>query len=361
MLYIHPILSDTSATMGNWPPDGSNKSMLLIASLSVVAIVLYVASWATRDALGKTGFVSPGRRAFAHWIPIAAATLMLLFMKRAELAMAVIFSTSVGCLSLVLGSVVIAEPENETPHAWRSLWPFVLPAGLLALLAGLAGRLSWIHAVVFLLEGMVILGAWRERSESYEQPTLAESLLGERRRKGVNPLNLALSILLVVIAAMAAVYGSLGLVNISTNLRQSLVVPLVLSPLLVIPMLLDGAIEGKRGRPWVSTTTGVGVVLLNLCLLLPAVVLLWYPVSAFHGIWYIPQSWRFDSLKTIDPLIYPMITWRVDTVVVVVLGFILLPVSLGRWKLGRAEGLVLIAIYAVYVLMETAASIRLAG
>ena len=45
-----------------------------------------------------------------------------------------------------------------------------------------------------------------------------------------------------------------------------------------------------------------------------------------------------------------------DSVVLVVLSFALFPVAMGRWRLGQAEGLTLIAAYGVYVLMEAAAS-----
>lgn len=47
-----------------------------------------------------------------------------------------------------------------------------------------------------------------------------------------------------------------------------------------------------------------------------------------------------------------------DSVVLVVLSFALLPAAMGRWKLGFVEGLALIAVYGVYVLMEAAASLR---
>ena len=52
-------------------------------------------------------------------------------------------------------------------------------------------------------------------------------------------------------------------------------------------------------------------------------------------------------------------TWRVDSVVLVVLAFVLLPVSLGRWELGRWEGAGLILGYAMYLILEAAVTIRL--
>ncbi len=52
------------------------------------------------------------------------------------------------------------------------------------------------------------------------------------------------------------------------------------------------------------------------------------------------------------------VTWRLDNVVLVVLAFMLVPASMGRWRLQRAEGLMLILLYGVYVLMEAAGTMR---
>jgi hypothetical protein len=50
-----------------------------------------------------------------------------------------------------------------------------------------------------------------------------------------------------------------------------------------------------------------------------------------------------------QPMPYPMTVWRIDTVLVLVLGFALIPISLGRWSLGRAEAGGLIAGYVLYL------------
>jgi Ca2+/Na+ antiporter len=55
---------------------------------------------------------------------------------------------------------------------------------------------------------------------------------------------------------------------------------------------------------------------------------------------------------------FAWVTWRLDNVVLVLLAFMLVPVSLGRWRLQRAEGFTLIVLYGVYVLMEAAESMR---
>ena len=90
-------------------------------------------------------------------------------------------------------------------------------------------------------------------------------------------------------------------------------------------------------------------MLLNLCLLLPVVILLWYPLSKTVG-----QPLHLHDLKLpwnhTHPLPYDVISWRVETVIVVVLGFGLLPVSAGRLTIGRFESVLLVVGYAAYVL-----------
>jgi len=246
----------------------------------------------------------------------------------------------------------------------------VLPASLLPLLAGFAGSLNWIHALIFLVEGLVLWMAWRELSGRPEEirlpvatlqddpePPVAAVRAAGRPGRVVSRLIVALATMLAVAGAVAAVYGAVLLSRRLRSQETGLVVAVALGPMLVLPMVLSGANLSRRGEGWVAATSGVGVVLLNLCLLLPAVILLWYPISVArsHG-WNVPQM-RMDWLREVSPLVYPLVTWRCDTVVLVLLGFVLLPAALGRWRLGRAEGVVLIALYGVYILMETAAGL----
>src|ERR1700678_2432601 len=82
------------------------------------ALMLYVASRAGVDTLAGNG-ANPGRRALGHWIPIAATALAALAFHRGDLALAIIFATSVGCLSLFLGSIYLISPGAESPEPMR--------------------------------------------------------------------------------------------------------------------------------------------------------------------------------------------------------------------------------------------------
>jgi Ca2+/Na+ antiporter len=62
-----------------------------------------------------------------------------------------------------------------------------------------------------------------------------------------------------------------------------------------------------------------------------------------------PVEMSFE--RSLEPIYYPMAVWRVDTVVLILLALLLLPVGMGRWTLGRREGAGLIIGYAAYLVL----------
>jgi Ca2+/Na+ antiporter len=325
------------------------------------ALMLYVASRAAAHTLAGSG-ANPGRRALGYWIPIAATAMVAVAFHRADLALSIIFATSVGCLSLLLGSMCIIRPNADSPAPPRRLWPLAMPAALLTLLIGFTGHFSWQHAGLLLFEGLALLFVWQELSGSDEIP----AALGDERLPEIDkhsfPLrwrvDLTLVVILSFIGAVGAIIGVQRLNRNSQMISDMATFIAILGPLLVLPMLIAGAALAQKNRAWEATTSAVGVVLLNLCLLLPIVILLWYVVGAIQ---LNSSDWRLlrlGSLAGISPMPFSWVTWRVDNVVLVVLAFVLFPAAMDRWRLGRAEGIMLIALYGVYVLMEAAASMR---
>jgi Ca2+/Na+ antiporter len=151
-------------------------------------------------------------------------------------------------------------------------------------------------------------------------------------------LNIALYIAVAIVGASSAAWGTSKMSqHVATIWGESIVVA-VLAPVLVLPMLVSATSPGEKDRAGVAATGAMGVVLLNLCVLLPFVI------------WSAYISRMGDA--TSRGMIYSIVTWRVDNVVLIAMAFLVLPVALGRWKLGRAEGFTLVALYAVYVLME---------
>ena len=156
-LYISCAVADTAREMVELSElFGTGRAMLLVG-----AVLLYVASRAGAHALAGWDD-SPGRRAVGHWLPIAAAVVVAIVMRRGDWALSIIFATSVGCLSLLLGSICLVSPNSEASEKYRRFWPFALPAALLALLVGFTGNLSWKSAVMLLIEGGGFWFVWLE-------------------------------------------------------------------------------------------------------------------------------------------------------------------------------------------------------
>ena len=148
-------------------------------------------------------------------------------------------------------------------------------------------------------------------------------------------------------------------------MTPGLIAATTIGPLLVLPMIGGGSALIRRGRGQVALGASVIVPLLNLCLLLPAVVMLWEfrPVlMEFAQRLYAPIAQASASTLPIvattapapaPPMNYPIAVWRVDTVMLVVLGLFILPIGLRRWTLGRREGIALILGYAAYLILTT--------
>jgi Ca2+/Na+ antiporter len=261
--------------------------------------------------------------------------------RRPEIALGVIFSTSVASLSLAMGSIAMMAPL-DAPAGPRKVWAFLMPAALITLLAGFKGRLLWYHALILLIEGVVIWLVWNDRSNN-DNPQPASPMFHTPRRK----LQALASIALCVLGAGAAVLGTMDVSAHVTLATGGVLSAAMLSPLLTLPMIGSGQVLVERGRAWEASASHVGVALLNLCLALPLVIVLWYTIvfTGLTGPALIPRV-----------LSYPLGVWRVDSVVLVVIGMMLIPASLGKWVIGRSEGVALVLGYVIYVSLAIAAN-----
>lgn len=311
------------------------------------AVALFVASRAASDALASRDAKRPGLRALGYWMPIAATALAAALMNAPQVAVAVIFATSLGCLSLVFGVITYVSPPAE-PMAPPRAWGFVLPTALLALVAGFGGQFTGVHAILLLLMGGAFLSVWLDQPGDLEgvldhYSSDAAAADSELQRRVIQV------VLAVALAAIGGIAGVLGM-NISSHAGPALpptaLAATVLSPLLTLPILGPGAMLAQRGHASSIGSTLIGIVLLNLCALLPLVIIVWYVrVIGLHpgGFGNIVRGLREAGLP------YAITVWRVDTVILTVLGFAAIPVGLGRWALGRLEALGLIIGYVAYL------------
>lgn len=307
--------------------------------LLVGGIVLqYMATRLSISALGRPDRSSPGKLAIAQWLPILSTAVAALVMKMPEMALCLAFGSSVAGLSLVLGMTTYVAPVSP-PVPQRRLWAMVLPAAIFLLLAGFRGRLTWSHAVMLLVMGAAFLAVWIERPDVVTQPP------GSPDGSRAVPTLLVPAILLVALGATVTLYGTSKIS--SRILTPDLLAATILSPLLLLPALGTCTVLAQGGQTDRAVTAICGTVLLNLCLLLPAIVLFEYAFGAYHG--------------NVQPMVFPLITWRVDAVLLVVLTFAMIPVAAGRWLPERIESVLLVMVYAGYLIAETALTARLLG
>ena len=321
-------------------------------------VLLYAAG----QALVGTDSGSPAKRAVAQWLPVALTAIMTLLMRRSDLAIGIVFATSVAALALGIGSAAAGGTINSNVDRTRRLWPFVLPTALLALLAGFSGQLNWIHAMILLVEGLVLLalGMDRSGSEFYD----AQTEVGDSRPATALPwpaIELVLGILLAILGAWLAAHFTVIASGQVQALGGTAVATIILGPGLVLSMLGRGTALATEGRASESISAYVLLTLLNLCFLLPMIILLGYLVPGLREIgsslWHahaMPPGALSLVVEGAKPIVYPLPIWRLDTVLLVVLGLILLPAALGRWQLGRREGVGIIFGYWTYLLIAVA-------
>src|SRR5438046_2833414 len=140
---------------------GAFAHVLAILPLLGAAVGWYIASRLSVEALAG-GRAAPLRRGAAQSITILIVALTAVIRHEPQIAIGVIFGSSVATLSLVLGVVTFtAPPETITVEA-RSKWGFVLPAAVLVFLAGYKSQFTLLHALVLAIEGIVIWLVWGE-------------------------------------------------------------------------------------------------------------------------------------------------------------------------------------------------------
>src|SRR4051812_34310041 len=93
---------------------------------------LYIGSRAAADALSRRGGRRlpagrlPGRLAVGHWGPIALVALFAAFAGRPDIALGVVFGTTVAVLALGVGVVTYPAPPDALPPTRRA---GAVPAG----------------------------------------------------------------------------------------------------------------------------------------------------------------------------------------------------------------------------------------
>jgi Ca2+/Na+ antiporter len=314
--------------------------------IALAGLAMYVASKALADALLAGRPKMSGRLALGQWVPIAVVAIASVAGDRPAIAMGLIFSSSIACLCLGTGAVAVLGFFPETSTARRS-WTMVLPAGFLVFLAGFQGALSpWIAAVL-LLQGLVVLLLWNNLQRIPGSPV---PVIPVGRGIGFRIAQFSLAVYIACVGAWFAIHGVERISSGSEFASPGLLTATLLSPLLVLPIIGGGTELAQRNQASTAVDAQLGVVLLNICLLLPLVVLGYYLRQwIMQRVIHHPVSSTFPVALDLKAFPFPLGVWRVDVVMLIALGLFVMPVALGRWVLTRQQGLGMMVGYAVYL------------
>jgi hypothetical protein len=336
--------------------DYSSGLPLIIAA----GIALYVATKALGDALvaGRAGM--PGRLAFGQWVPIAMVAMVATITGRQSLAMGLIFSTAVACLSLATGAVGFFGVAVIAPAARRS-WAMLVPAAMLSFLIGFHSSISLFNAGLLALQGICVLLLWIDRTDA--KPDAAPIPLAGR---GIlfRLAQLLLGFVLAIEGGYFAMHG-VDLAAAGTEFATSgLLAATLIGPLLVLPIIGTGTELAQRNQSATAIGSHVGVALLNICLLLPMVVVtdvfrqmvlrvhenlhvqLLQPVHFSDLIQAIQKTFPMENIAGFP---FPLAVWRVDVILLIAVSLFLLPIALGKWSISKLQGLGLMLGYAFYL------------
>jgi Ca2+/Na+ antiporter len=324
-------------------------SFLLLGGAAVAG---YAAVRGAIDALLPPDDPNPAKRAVIHSAMTAIISIAAIFHHPAllDIAVGVPFSATIAAITLALGVVLfVAPPPNPTaPPISHRAWAFVLPTGLLTLLTGFTGELTLHNALVLAAEGgailLVCIGPGPRAvlpldSGDQGQTGAGESANPPRRFAVAQAL---FSLALALVAGWGMVQGSAGLALHNPAFRPGVAAVLALGPAIVLPMIPPLATLAERGRRDEATSAIVGFALINLCVVLPIVVVVQQ---------LMPATTATAQPSATADLPFPILVWRLDTVLLSTIGLLLLPTAVGRWALSRTEGLGLVCVYVVYLFL----------
>jgi Ca2+/Na+ antiporter len=335
-------------------------------------IAMYIASKALADAITGGDNSSSGWLAIGQWIPIAVLAVAAVVTNRQEMAVGLIFSSSIACLSLALGSVAFLGMAPPIPAVSRRAWGMLAPASLLGFLAGIRGSISLFSAAVLAIQGLCVLVLWNDRSASANGSNPLPSLpplpvTRPGRGFGLRSAQFLLALLIAGVGAWLAMHGIDKVAANSEFASKGLLTATLLSPLLVLPIIGTGTELAHRNQSAVAIGSHIGIALLNITALLPLVVLASFihqvAANSFPLASHLPITSRLLMTERLlmtrdfwirfsfEPVPFSHSVWRVDMMVLVILGLFVLPVGLGRWSISKSHGLTLMCAYLLYLAM----------
>ncbi|HEY0010261.1 MAG TPA: hypothetical protein VGB55_16180, partial [Tepidisphaeraceae bacterium] len=217
-----------------------------------------------------------------------------------------------------------------------SSFRLLLPLTACVCLIGFTGALRWEHAAaVAVIAGVLV----------WSMPPSVARLDhdGTGRLKPVWLIGAAILMLGALAVCLLAVQTMPTLLSLAVG-KPVIVLIFVFA---IIGLL---ASESQLDRPAAAIDTVVGYVLACLGFALPLVIVLG------KGISYAVVS-ASTQPATAPTVVMPLHTWRIDSVLLVVLSILVLPAGLGRYTVGRVEGILFVLAALTYLVMTVLAGI----
>jgi cation:H+ antiporter len=278
--------------------------------------VVGIALWARISA----GIVGATVAAFATSSPELSVAISSALAKKPEISLGDALGSNVVNVALILAIPIIMKGIKSSPGSVQRDYPFALFAPILTAVLALDGELSRLDGVLLLAAFIfwlviVMLEVRRQRSAT-------EKVLGERRGWLAILLSVAGFICLIA-AGRFIVTGAKG-IALSFGIDEFVIGATIVAIGTSIPELATSIISMVRGHDEVGVGTILGSNIFN-GLFIIAVAAIIYPIKIHLG------------------EVLPVLAFGLITVV-----FIWPP---GHGYIGRARGLLLLVLYAAYVIV----------
>lgn len=348
---------------------------LIVVGLFIGAMGLcaWLVSWGLSHAMRAAGPGNAGLRlTIACWLPTALSVLVAVASGETTVALTMIYSSSVAAVTGVLGWALLfyphsaaAEPQGRAPAVLFSLG---LPVALLAWLIGFSGNLTPTHALALLIAAAVVLDAWAHQPG---EPSPAAATPPARQRawlivtETVVCLSLGLGLGLMIVVAIRHT------ASLPIRLYPELVTVVPLAPLLLLPLFSKTAAHAASGRTTSAITMAMGTATLNLGLLLPLAAIAHAITQAVTSAAAAGAGTSTASAATLPATLpeavsvslpelanmslagIPLILWRLDNLLLVLVGLMMVGARLGIYRPGRRMGLALLLAYVGYVMTSS--------
>lgn len=328
----------------------------MLNNLPLILLIGAVASWyvAVRVLVDvfawKSGYSLT--RSLCCALPLIVLVIIAMVGRDPAMAVSTIFASSVAALSLVLGSVLLSSSTHTIVESHQREWAFVLPAALIILLMGLKSQFSLSHALILLAEAAIVAMLWTDPRRVRPVSTSLELQPTPVSGRSADIVRAVLAILLCVVGGLLA---STAASAVSAQWRlpgNGFISAVLLGPAMMLPLVGTGTQMAHEHRQGEVISTLVGLVLINLLIILPGAIVAAFALN-FDTATTQPAAESFiRQIFTRPVLTFPHATWRVDTMMILILSMFLVPLSLNRWLPARLEGVALIVAYVCYLMMS---------